>query len=78
MKRPFASLGVNVALALIALLTLLPLAWMVVVVVANPAVRNEFSLSAFRAALLGRTLGYNAAAAVIAAMRPPAPRRSST
>ncbi len=29
MKRPLASLGVNLALALIALLTLLPLAWMV-------------------------------------------------
>ena len=29
MKRPLASLGVNLALALVALLTLLPLAWMV-------------------------------------------------
>jgi len=44
----------------------MPLAWMLIVVLGNPAVRAEFSLSAFRTALLGRTLAYNASAAAIA------------
>lgn len=46
----------------------MPLLWMAVVLLANPTVRDEFSVSAFRAGLLGRTLGYNAAAAVIATL----------
>ncbi|HTW94216.1 MAG TPA: hypothetical protein VMD30_05460 [Tepidisphaeraceae bacterium] len=43
-----------------------PLLWMIAVMLANPEVRSELHPSAFRFALLGRTLGYNAAAAVIA------------
>src|SRR5436305_8860240 len=44
----------------------LPLAWMAWVILANPEVRREFVPDAFRSALLARTLGYNAGAAVIA------------
>jgi ABC-type Fe3+ transport system permease subunit len=56
------------AAAIIFICSALPLGWMLLVVIANPAVRHELSLTAFRAALLGRTLGYNAAAAVIATL----------
>jgi ABC-type Fe3+ transport system permease subunit len=48
--------------------SVLPLAWMAAIILANPAVRREFSLDSFRLALLGRTVGYNALAAVIAAV----------
>lgn len=45
----------------------LPLAWMVgAAIFAPPAVRAELHITGFRAELLGRTLGYNGAAAVIA------------
>jgi len=52
--------------AIVFVCSVLPLTWMVAVVAANPAVRHEFSLTAFRTGLLARTLGYNAAAAMIA------------
>ena len=45
----------------------MPLAWMVWAIAANPAARGEFSMDEFRWNLLGRTIGYNAAAACIAA-----------
>jgi ABC-type Fe3+ transport system permease subunit len=48
--------------------SVLPLAWMAAIILANPTVRKEFSLDAFRIALLGRTIGYNALAALIAAV----------
>ena len=44
----------------------LPLLWMAVVLGLNPTVWHEVHLTRWRAALMGRTLGYNAAAAVIA------------
>ena len=44
----------------------LPLAWMTGALLLHPEVRNELALSQFRAALLGRTLGYNASAAILA------------
>ncbi|HZK82476.1 MAG TPA: hypothetical protein VFC46_15445, partial [Humisphaera sp.] len=56
------------AVAIVLLCSVLPLLWMAAVILANPNVRVEFSLDAFRAGLLGRTLGYNAGAAVIATL----------
>jgi len=41
-------------------------AWMAAAIVANPNARDEFSLDAFRVQLLGRTIGYNVLAAIIA------------
>ncbi len=55
------------AAAIIFVANILPLTWMAWIILANPMVRGEFSLNAFRLTLLGRTLGYNAAAAIIAA-----------
>jgi ABC-type Fe3+ transport system permease subunit len=46
----------------------LPLAWMAGALVLHPEVRRELALNSFRATLLGRTLGYNGAAAVLATM----------
>ena len=45
-----------------------PLAWMTTTILANPAVRAELRPDAFRVGLLGRTLGYNLTAALIAAV----------
>lgn len=39
---------------------------MIVILISNPSARAEFSLNAFRTALLGRTVGYNFGAAIIA------------
>ena len=44
----------------------MPLAWMAGALCLNPAVWRELELTRWRAGLLGRTLGYNGAAAVIA------------
>ncbi|MDB5292796.1 MAG: hypothetical protein JWL69_4037, partial [Phycisphaerales bacterium] len=46
----------------------LPLAWMAGALVLHPEVRRELALNSFRATLLGRTLGYNGAAALLATM----------
>ncbi len=54
------------AAAIVIICSGLPLAWMALVVLANPSVRGELAPNAFRIGLLGRTLGYNAAAALIA------------
>jgi ABC-type Fe3+ transport system permease subunit len=59
-------LGAVPAAAIVLICSVAPLAWMAAVVVSNPQVRGEFSIGAFRAALLARTMGYNAAAGVIA------------
>src|SRR5690348_17084302 len=48
--------------------SVLPLVWMAAIIIANPTVRSEFSLDSFRIELLGRTIGYNALAALIAAI----------
>lgn len=68
MRRSYWSsfLAAAPAVAIVFVCSVLPLTWMVAVVAANPAVRHEFSLTAFRTGLLARTLGYNAAAAMIA------------
>jgi len=44
----------------------LPLAWMLWHLLTRPEVWSEFHLTAFRLDLLGRTLGYNCAAAILA------------
>jgi iron(III) transport system permease protein len=47
----------------------LPLAWMIgAMLLASPAVRAELTMTRFRAELLGRTLGYNGLAAVLATL----------
>jgi ABC-type Fe3+ transport system permease subunit len=56
------------AIVIVLLCSVFPLAWMAAVILANPTVRAELHLDAFRTGLLGRTLGYNAAAAVIATL----------
>jgi iron(III) transport system permease protein len=56
------------AALIITICCLMPLAWMVGAIVANPVVRTELKMTRFRAALLGRTLGYNGTAAVIATL----------
>jgi ABC-type Fe3+ transport system permease subunit len=65
MNRRFSWAGIP-ALLVVAICSALPLLWMTVVLVANPQVRSEFNLTAFRSELLGRTIGYNMLAAVIA------------
>src|SRR5438094_70433 len=54
------------AIILVALCSVVPLLWMLIGVATNPDVRTELLLTSFRAKLLGRTIGYNTAAAVIA------------
>ncbi len=61
-----AALSASPAILIVAFCSVLPLTWMAIVVVANPASRAEFSLDAFRLHLLARTLGYNAAAGILA------------
>ncbi len=51
---------------LITIIAALPIAWMVLQLVAHPGVLADLRLSGFRARLLGRTLAYNAAVAAIA------------
>ena len=46
----------------------LPLVWMLGAVCLNPAVWRELELTRWRAGLLGRTLGYNGGAAVLATL----------
>jgi ABC-type Fe3+ transport system permease subunit len=46
----------------------MPLAWMAIVVLSNPEVRQQLWLTPFRAQLLGRTLGYNGLAAILATL----------
>ncbi len=46
----------------------MPLAWMLMVVSANPQVRHELILTQFRAQLLERTLEYNGLAALLATL----------
>lgn len=48
--------------------SVLPLAWMGAVVLANPSARAAFSLDRFHAALLARTVAYNLGAAAIATL----------
>ncbi|HEX3357935.1 MAG TPA: hypothetical protein VHS31_13265 [Tepidisphaeraceae bacterium] len=68
LRRPNRSslLAAAPAILIIAICSALPLCWMLITLIDNPDVRGEFSLSAFRLGLLARTLGYNAAAALIA------------
>jgi len=54
------------AVLIIVICCAMPLAWMLGAIVANPVVRTELKMTSFRAALLGRTIGYNGAAAIIA------------
>jgi iron(III) transport system permease protein len=54
------------AVLLVAICSGLPLLWMAIVLLSNPSVRHELNPTAFRTALLGRTLLYNMSAAVIA------------
>lgn len=70
MKKPRASsvLAAAPAALVVFIASVLPLGWMVLVTLANPEVRRELHLDAFRTELLGRTLGFNAIAAVIATL----------
>ena len=54
------------AALIVGICSLSPLLWMLAVMIVNPQVRSELRPSAFRYELLGRTIGYNAGAAVIA------------
>jgi ABC-type Fe3+ transport system permease subunit len=54
------------AVLIVAICSALPLTWMAIVLLSNPQVRGEFNLTAFRSELLGRTIGYNLLAALIA------------
>ena len=54
------------ALFVVTVCSVLPLAWMGAVVLANPQVRAELAPNSFRLHLMARTLGYNGAAALIA------------
>ncbi len=63
MTRRFST---AILLLLVGLCSGLPLAWMAWHLVTNPEVWSEFHLTAFRLDLLGRTLGYNLSAALIA------------
>lgn len=54
--------------AVFGLCCVLPLAWLLGQVLVHPQVLSEMRLSSFRAGLLGRTLLYNGAAAVLAVM----------
>ena len=54
------------AVAIVLVCSILPLAWMGLIIVLNPSVRSELRFDAFRVGLMERTLGYNAAAAIIA------------
>src|SRR4051812_22642956 len=65
MSRRFNSAGFP-AMVIVGICSALPLAWMAVVLLANPQVRGEFTLTAFRSELLQRTIGYNLLAAIIA------------
>ncbi|MDB5173881.1 MAG: iron transporter permease [Phycisphaerales bacterium] len=56
------------AVAVMCVCSALPLAWMAGALLLHPEVRRELALNSFRATLLGRTLGYNGAAAVLATM----------
>lgn len=60
------ALAAGPVIAIVALCSVLPLAWMAAMILANPLVRHELAFDSFRAELLGRTLGYNGAAALIA------------
>jgi len=54
------------AVMIVLICCVLPLGWMVGMLILNPGARGEFSVDAFRAGLLGRTILYNFSAAVIA------------
>ena len=54
--------------ALVAICSGLPFAWMLLQIVANPTVLVEAKLDSFRLHLLGRTLLYNGSVAVIATL----------
>ena len=66
--RASSLLAASPAVFVVSIASVLPLGWMAMVILANPAVRREFHLDAFRMELLGRTVGFNAAAAVIATL----------
>ncbi len=68
-RRPLRSGAVLAgapAVLIVTICSVLPLAWMCVVLLANPQVRSELWPTVWRTELLGRTLGYNAMAAIIA------------
>jgi iron(III) transport system permease protein len=65
MTRRFAT---AILFVIVGLSSGLPLAWMLWHLITRPEVWSEFHLTEFRLDLLGRTLGYNLAAAVIATL----------
>ncbi len=67
MKEALKRLAVaGPALVVIGVCCALPLGWMALVLLTNPAVWREFAPSAYHLDLLGRTLGFNLASALIA------------
>jgi hypothetical protein len=54
------------SVVIVAVCCALPLGWMAITLLQNASARAEFSIDAFRAALIGRTLRYNISAALIA------------
>ncbi len=65
-ERAWAAAVAAPAVAVCVVCCLMPLAWMAGAMALNPAVWRELRLTAWRAGLLERTLGYNGAAAVLA------------
>ncbi len=56
------------AVLIVLICCVMPLTWMAWVLVSNPIVRSELSPGPYRLGLLGRTLGYNGLAGVIATL----------